>query len=185
MTRRPVTAEGRAPLAVAFAFAVAAAGCAASKAPARSAGGAAPSAPAAESQPDGVAGADGTAPSVGHAYAPPPPPGPGSTPASPAGGAGGATSRAMALQSAASEVESSQRELDVAAGDCRNACRALASMDRAAGKVCALSQGDGDGRRCEDARTRVYSARDRVRSTCGECPGGPSVERSAPIPSLR
>jgi len=95
------------------------------------------------------------------------------------------SSRSMALQSASNEIESSQRELDVSAGDCRNACRALGSMDRAAGKVCELVQGDGEGRRCDDAKQRVYSARDRVKTTCGGCPGGPSVERTAPIPSLR
>jgi hypothetical protein len=109
----------------------------------------------------------------------------GTAPAQPQGGAGAASSRAVALQSAAREIETSQRELDVAAGDCRNACRALGSMDRAAGKVCELSQGDGDGHRCDDAKKRVYSARERVKTTCGECPGGPSVDRAAPIPSLR
>jgi hypothetical protein len=91
----------------------------------------------------------------------------------------------MALQSAANEVDSSQRELDVAAGDCRNACRALGSMDRAAGRLCELSQGESELRRCDDAKRRVYSARDRVKTTCGGCPNGPSVERTAPIPSLR
>lgn len=106
-------------------------------------------------------------------------------PAQPGGGAAGASSRSMALQSASNEIESSQRELDVAAGDCRNACRALGSMDRAAGKVCELAQGSEEGRRCDGAKQRVYSARDRVKTTCGSCPGGASVERTAPIPSLR
>jgi len=91
----------------------------------------------------------------------------------------------MFFQSATNEIESSQRELDVAAGDCRNACRALGSMDRAAGKVCELAQGSEEGRRCDGAKQRVYSARDRVKTTCGSCPGGPSVERAAPIPSPR
>jgi hypothetical protein len=90
----------------------------------------------------------------------------------------------MAQRSAESEIEAAQRQLDVAAGDCRNACRALGSMDRAAGKVCELSR-DDDGHRCDDAKGRVYFARDRVKSTCGDCPGGPSVERSAPVPSQR
>lgn len=114
-----------------------------------------------------------------------PPPPPATAPAQPQGGAasGPVTSRSIALQSATNEMETSQRELDVAAGDCRNACRALGSMDRAAGKVCELSRGEDDGRRCDDAKKRVYSSRDRVKTTCGECPGGPSVERSAPVPS--
>ena len=94
-------------------------------------------------------------------------------------------SRAQALQSAANEVDTSQRELDVAAGDCRNACRALGSMDRATGRLCGLTQGDSETRRCDDAKRRVYSARDRVKATCGQCENGASVDRTAPIPSLR
>jgi hypothetical protein len=91
----------------------------------------------------------------------------------------------VALQAAASDVDRSQRELEGATGDCRNACRALGSMDRAAGRLCDLTQGDPETRRCDDARERVYSARARVKAMCGQCDGGPSVERSAPIPSLR
>jgi len=113
------------------------------------------------------------------------PPATPATPATPGGGASSVPARSMAIQSASNEVESSQRELDVAAGDCRNACRALGSMDRAAGRLCELSQGSDEGQRCDDAKRRVYSARDRVKTTCGTCPNGPSVERSAPIPSLR
>lgn len=138
-------------------------------------------------QPGGYAAS--SAPQQPGAYAPPPPapgPEPGSSLKTPAGGSSGtAQQRSVAFQSAASEVDSSQRELDIAAGDCRNACRALGSMDRAAGKVCELAQGDGEGRRCDDAKTRVYSARARVKNTCGGCPGGPSVERADPIPSTR
>jgi len=102
-----------------------------------------------------------------------------------AGPADASSARALAFQRAGADVEASQRELDVAAGDCRSACRALASMDRAAGRLCELAQGPSELQRCDDAKRRVYSARDRVRSTCGECPGGPSVERGAPIPSVR
>lgn len=103
-------------------------------------------------------------------------------PAAPNGGGASATNRSMALQSASREIEASQRELDVAGSDCRNACRALGSMDRAAGRLCALSQGD-EPQRCDDAKQRVYSARDRVRSTCGTCADGTTVERAAPVPS--
>jgi len=135
-------------------------------------------------------------------YAQPPPPPPSPTtpsseatpttpatsstpkPAQPSGaGAGTGTSRSVAIQSASREVEASQRELDVAGSDCRNACRALGSMDRAAGRLCELSQGDGEPQRCEDAKRRVYSARDRVKTTCGTCADGTTVERAAPIPS--
>ena len=99
-------------------------------------------------------------------------------------GAGG-NARTMAFSSALDEVDSSQRQLDVAAGDCNNACRALGSMDRAAGRLCSLAQGNDEGRRCDDAKKKVYSARDRVKQTCGACPGGVSVDRSAPVPSVR
>src|SRR5262245_36071189 len=39
--------------------------------------------------------------------------------------------RAAVMRQASSDIDVSQRELDVAGGDCRNACRALGSMDRA------------------------------------------------------
>lgn len=128
-------------------------------------------------------------PQPGTPAPPPPPPEPGAAPAQPGqvGGqpGGGATSRTMAFSSALDEVDTSQRQLDVAAGDCNNACRALGSMDRACGRLCGLAQGSDESRRCEDAKKKVYSARDRVKQTCGACPGGVSVERSAPIPSVR
>ncbi|MBX3212674.1 MAG: hypothetical protein KF850_11620 [Labilithrix sp.] len=97
-------------------------------------------------------------------YAPPPP------------------NRSIALGRASNEIEASQRELDVAGGDCQNACRALGSMDRAAGRLCGLAQSSDEQRRCGDAKGRVYSARDKVRSTCGTCPDV-SVDRNDPVPS--
>lgn len=92
-------------------------------------------------------------------------------------------SRQAALAQASRDLDAAGRELDVAAGDCRNACRALASMDRAAGRICAL-EGRGE-QRCDGAKDTLRSSRDRVKQTCGECAGGPSVDRDAPIPSLR
>lgn len=125
------------------------------------------------------------------AYAPPPPPAPpsseplarpsGPTTAPPAPESP-AASRSATIRRAANDVEASQRELDIAGGDCRNACRALGSMDRATGRICSLAQSDDEQRRCSQAKTRVYSARDQVRNTCGTCPDV-SVERNAPIPS--
>ena len=84
-----------------------------------------------------------------------------------------------------SEIDAAQRELDDAGADCKNACRALGSMDRAAGRLCKLSQTAEDRARCDDAKVKVYKARDRVRAACTTCAewGGPSVERAAPIPS--
>jgi hypothetical protein len=115
---------------------------------------------------------------------PPPPSAPpqASAPPSPDYAPAPPGNRAAALRQAATDIEASQRELDVAGGDCRNACRALQSMDRAAGRLCGLAQSDDEVRRCGDAKIRVYSARDKVRNTCGSC-SEVSVDRNAPIPS--
>jgi hypothetical protein len=131
--------------------------------------------PAADfSAPAGGAGA----PAQTQPAAPPPAPEPAQPGyAQPPGG------RAAALSRAGGDFDVAQRELEVAAGDCRNACRALGSMDRAAGHLCTLASTTEEGRRCDDAKKRVYTARDRVRSTCGICPEGPTVDRNAPVPS--
>jgi hypothetical protein len=50
---------------------------------------------------------------------------------------------------------------------CVTACRALASMGRAAEHLCGLA-GEGDDR-CENARARVGRATDRVRAQCPAC----------------
>ena len=118
----------------------------------------------------------------------PPPPAPAPAPDAPAqpGAAPGAFApsqgRALAMTQASNDIEASQRELDVAGGDCRNACRALGSMDRAAGRLCGLAQSSDEQRRCGEAKARLYSARDKVKNTCGTCPEV-SVDRDAPIPS--
>jgi hypothetical protein len=158
-------------------------------------------APAAYRQPGASGYPNGSTPAAGTPYAPapapPPPPSsevapstpgasatPAPAPAQPNGGAASsATSRSVAIQSASREVESSQRELDIAGSDCRNACRALGSMERAAGRLCELSQGNGEPQRCDDAKRRVYSARERVKNTCGTCADGTAVDRGAPIRS--
>jgi len=54
---------------------------------------------------------------------------------------------------------------------CATACRALASMARAADHLCSLA-GEGDGR-CDDARGRVRGASARVRSACPTCAAQP------------
>jgi hypothetical protein len=114
------------------------------------------------------------------AFAPPPPE---AAPA--AGGAAAPDGRALALTRAQRDLDVARRELEVAAGDCQSACRALGSMDRAAGRLCELADAEAARPRCEEAKRALYAARDRVRTTCGDCPGGPSVERNAPVPSSR
>ncbi len=94
-----------------------------------------------------------------------------------------APAREVTLGKARSDLDVAQRELDVAAGDCVAACRALGSMDRATGHLCGLAQATDERTRCEDAKTKVRGARDKVRTTCGTCPGGVTVDRNAPVPS--
>lgn len=75
-------------------------------------------------------------------------------------------------------VESAQRELELAGSDCAAACRALGSMERATARLCTLEEAS-----CEEVRLRLLRSRERVRTSCGGCPGGPSVNPDAPIPS--
>jgi hypothetical protein len=113
------------------------------------------------------------------------PPQPGGVTPAPEPSAGTPGTRAIQLQGASRDLDAGERQLDVSTSDCGNACRALGSMDRATGVLCQLAQQADEQRRCDDAKKKVYSARDRVKSTCGSCPGGPSVERADPIPSTR
>jgi hypothetical protein len=82
-------------------------------------------------------------------------------------------------------AEMKKDEHDVATGDCPTACRALGSMERAVVFLCAANASAEDADRCAVARRHVTTARRRIRTTCGGCPGGPSVEPDAPIPSTR
>ena len=91
--------------------------------------------------------------------------------------------REGALARDRNEIDVAERILATSAGDCAAACRALGSMDRAAGHLCELAESADERGRCADARARLRAARDRVLRTCGSCPGGPSLERNAPIPS--
>jgi hypothetical protein len=81
------------------------------------------------------------------------------------------------------DLLNAQRELEASAGNCSAACRALGSMDRAAGQVCALATSTDDARVCDDSKGKLTSARARVRASCGSCPNGPSVDPNAPVPS--
>ncbi|AUX43140.1 hypothetical protein SOCE26_045830 [Sorangium cellulosum] len=66
------------------------------------------------------------------------------------------------------DAPAKKREAErVSAPPCETACRALASMERAAQHLCGLS-GDAD-QRCDAARTRVKSATDRVATQCPRC----------------
>lgn len=152
----------------------------------------APSTPAATGNASPAGQPQGGYPQEPGAYAPPPPPAaeparPSSEPSStPPNAPSGTQSRALALQKASSDIDAAQRELDVAGSSCQNACRALGSMDRAAGHLCQLTREESTHDRCDDAKRRLYNARDRVRNTCGTCPDNqPATDRNAPVPSVR
>jgi hypothetical protein len=80
-----------------------------------------------------------------------------------------APSREAQRSAARSELERWEASLKASVSDCAAACRALASMSRAAEHLCALVDSSDDQRRCDDAKRRVAGARDRVRQTCGVC----------------
>jgi hypothetical protein len=69
------------------------------------------------------------------------------------------------------QLTEARRQFDIAAGqrDCANACRALDSMERAAGQICELARSAEERRTCKAVEDQVGSARDRIRSACGEC----------------
>jgi hypothetical protein len=149
-------------------------------------GGAAPHAAPAEAPPSAFGYGDSgkSQPQQAPGY----PPGAPTTPAAPESQATTTptgASREATLGRARSDLDAAQRELDVAASDCAAACRALGSMDRATLHLCGLAQVDDERMRCEDAKTKVRGARDKVRTTCGSCPGGVTVDRNAPVPSPR
>jgi hypothetical protein len=78
--------------------------------------------------------------------------------------------RQVALRAARAEVELAARDLDAASSnDCSMACRALASLERATGHLCDLATEADDRRRCEDAKSKVLRARDKIKNACGVC----------------
>ena len=65
--------------------------------------------------------------------------------------------------------------------DCANACRALASIRRAADKICALDPGD----RCAAGRAKAEDATRRVREACPECAIASAPPEPKPRPEER
>ena len=115
------------------------------------------------------------APSTGY-----PPPAPTSQATTPPGVTGPGAQRRV---EAAADFDRAERELSASNSDCASACRALASLERATVRLCDLAEQADDVQRCDDAKKKLRTARERVKSTCSSCPGGPSVDRDAPIPS--
>jgi len=64
-----------------------------------------------------------------------------------------------------SDFKRTVEEFDRVSADCANACKALASLQRAADHLCAVAEPE----ECSDARVRVDRARRAVESQCGGC----------------
>jgi len=69
------------------------------------------------------------------------------------------------IGAARQDFQTSEHDFQVAASDCQVACKALASLERAANHLCAVSEPD----ECTDARARVDRARRVVSQQCGGC----------------
>jgi hypothetical protein len=96
---------------------------------------------------------------------------------------GGAAQSDEKRVDARAELEEAVHQLDASMNECAAACRALASMERATTHLCDIAQhaeSDGDRTTCDDARKKLRAARERVRRACTTCPGGPTLDSSAP-----
>lgn len=82
------------------------------------------------------------------------------------------------LGNAQDDFESNRKKIEGPGLKCEDACKALGSMDRAAGRICGLDNGD----KCVDVKQKLYSARDRVKASCQTCKET-STDRNAPVPS--
>lgn len=69
------------------------------------------------------------------------------------------------LPAARADWQKNEHDFDLAASDCTLACKALASLERAADHLCAVAEPD----ECTDARARVDRARRAVQTQCGGC----------------
>jgi hypothetical protein len=81
-----------------------------------------------------------------------------------------ASSGAFGAQDAGESVDTLQKELQdeysaLSTQDCVIACKALASIRRAADRICALEPGP----RCVDARAKADDAQRRVQAACPDC----------------
>lgn len=77
--------------------------------------------------------------------------------------------RTIGITQAKLELRQAEIELSQGQIECASACKALASMERATQHLCDLAASADDRRACDDARQKLVSSRERVRSTCGEC----------------
>lgn len=133
--------------------------------------------PYATSPPQATGGFQG-APAAGY---PQPTSVPFAAPPPPIGEAPGSTPREVQLIFAWMEMENNARLLMSGLSTCDNACRSLASMERAVRVVCSLVK-EGERVQCDNARSRLRDARARVRESCGACSDGTRTDPDAPDP---
>jgi MYXO-CTERM domain-containing protein len=74
------------------------------------------------------------------------------------------------------EKKLTEEHAALSTADCATACRALASIRRAADKICALEPGE----RCEAGRAKAKDATRRVREACPECAIASGPPKPAP-----
>ena len=77
-----------------------------------------------------------------------------------------APSAGAARSWALANLGESEQRVEASLKECTTACKALASMERAAKSLCDL----GDAGECARAKERVEAARDKVKRSCGVCP---------------
>ena len=108
-------------------------------------------------------GTPSNAPTSGEEYAQPPP---AATPP-PSDALGPSDQGAQpSVERASLELDRAAAELSAAGSDCPRACKALASMNRASERICALEPDESPGGRCKRAKERVTEATERVRRSC-------------------
>lgn len=90
-----------------------------------------------------------------------------SSPASPppSGGASATTEFPQSIGAARSDLDKDEHDVQLASSDCQAACKALASMERAADQLCLVAE----PQECSDARVRVDRAKRAVSAQCGGC----------------
>jgi hypothetical protein len=69
------------------------------------------------------------------------------------------------IGNARGDFQGREHDVELAASDCQAACKALASLERAANHLCAVAEPE----ECTDARVRVDRAKRAVTSQCGSC----------------
>lgn len=140
------------------------------------------SAPTTTSAPAGAPGADtapraiapsGPVPQPAPTFAPPPPMAPTDRETAPRA----PSARETNLARARDELRRAEEELDVSTHrDCATACRAVGSMERATRRICDLADAPDDRRRCDDAKKKLASAKQRIRAECGGCSDGTKLD---------